>query len=229
MALVGAGMLCTRMDVEPVDEAEFNRWFDKEHMEERASIKGFLNTRRYTALVGSPKYLNLYDAESVDALGGPDYQKALRNQTDWSKKVMSNFRDFHRTVGRIDVSVGVGHGAVVGLVWLNPVAGREDDLRLWFKEKGFVRLMETDDLISAHLLESDPELSGPPPGVEISADAPPVDEWCAIVEGTNPVAVTVACQERFAAGVFEDLGSATHASFGVYTLRCAYGMHNGMG
>ena len=229
MALVGAGMLCTRMDVEPVNEAEFNRWYDKEHMEERASIPGFLNTRRYIALAGSPKYLNLYDAESVDALGGPAYQKALRNQTDWSKQVMSYFRNFHRVVGRIDVSVGVGHGAVVGLVRINPAAGRQDDLREWFTERGFAQLMETDDLVSAHLLESDPALSGPPPGVEASADAPPTDDWFAIVEGTNVVAVTLACQERFAAGVFEDLGSATRASFGVYALRCAFSMHNGMG
>ncbi len=229
MALVGAGMLCTRMDVEPVNEAELNRWFDKEHMEERASIPGFLTTRRYTALAGSPKYLNLYDAESVDALSGPAYQKALRNQTDWSQKVMAQFRNFLRTVGRITVSVGMGHGSVVGLVWVHPVAGREDDLRAWFEKKGFAHLMEIDDLVSAHVLESDPALSGPPPGVESSADAPSTDDWFAIVEGTNPVAVSVACQERFAAAVFEGLGSATHASFGVYTLRCAYSMHNGMG
>ena len=66
MALVGAGMLYTSMDVEPVNEAEFNRWYDKEHMEERASIPGFLNARRYIALAGSPKYLNLYAILLVD-------------------------------------------------------------------------------------------------------------------------------------------------------------------
>ena len=229
MALVGAGMLYTSMDVEPVNEAEFSRWYDKEHMEERASIPGFLNTRRYIALAGSPKYLNLYDAESVDALSGPAYQKARRNQTNWSKQVMPYFRNFHRVAGRIDVSVGMGHGAVIGLVRINPVTGRQNDLREWFTERGFAHLLENDDLVSAHLLESDPALSGPPPGGEGSQDAPPADDWFAIVEGTNVVAVTLACQERFAAGVFDDLGSATRANFGVYALRCAFSMDNGMG
>ena len=211
MALVGAGMLYTSMDVEPVNEAEFNRWYDKEHMEERASIPGFLNTRRYIALAGSPKYLNLYDAESVDALSGPAYQKARRNQTDWSKQVMPYFRNFHRVAGRIDVSVGMGHGAVIGLVWINPVTGRQDDLREWFTERGFAHLMENDDLVSAHLLESDPALSGPPPGGEGSEDAPSADDWFAIVEGTNVVAVTLACQERVRDGGFSRTSGARRA------------------
>ena len=229
MALTGAGMLCTRMDVEPADEAEFNRWFDKEHMEERASIDGFLNTRRYEAVAGSPKYLNLYDAVSIDSLGGPAYQKALQNQTDWSKKVMTYFRNFLRTVGNVNVSYGVGHGVVVGLVWVNPVDGKQDALREWFKSEGLAGLVDIDDIVSAHLLESDPALSGPPPGVEVAADGPPVDDWFAIVEGTNSVTVTAACQERFAPAAFDGLGTAKHVSFGVYTLRCAFGIQNGMG
>ena len=96
MALVGAGMLCTLMDIDPIDEAEFNRWYDKEHMEERASIPGFLNCRRYVALEGRPKYLNLYDTESLEALNAPIYQKALQNQTDWSKRMLARFKNFHR-------------------------------------------------------------------------------------------------------------------------------------
>ena len=229
MALVGAGMLCTRMDIEPANVDEFNRWFDKEHMEERAAIPGFLNTRRYEALAGSPRYLNLYDAETLDALGGPAYQKALQNQTDWSKTVMTYFQNFHRTVGRVKVSFGVGHGAVVGLVWVNPVDGRQDDLRQWFETQGLAGLAGIDDIVSAHLLESDPALSAPLPGMGAADGGPPADDWFAIVEGTNPVVVTAACQERLAPAVIDGLGSARHVGFGVYSLRCAFGITNGMG
>ena len=229
MALVGAGMLCTLMDIDPIDEAEFNRWYDKEHMEERASILGFLNCRRYVALEGRPKYLNLYDTECLEALNAPIYQKALQNQTDWSKRMLARFKNFHRTVGRIDLSVGVGHGAVVGFVWIHPVRGREDDLREWFQTRGLAGLADIDDVLSAHLLESDPALSGPPPGVAPSTDGPPADDWHVIVKGTSQAAVTAACRERFLPVVFEDLGSATHASFGVYALIGAFGIQGGMG
>ena len=108
------------MVVEPINEAEFSRWFDMEHMEERVRIPGFLIGRLYTALAGSPKYLNLYDDESVDASGASVYQKALQNQTDWSKRVITHFRSFHRTVGRITVSVGMGWPDALGVKLRRP-------------------------------------------------------------------------------------------------------------
>ena len=42
MSLKGVGILCTRMSIDGADETEFNRWFDKEHMEERVGIPDFL-------------------------------------------------------------------------------------------------------------------------------------------------------------------------------------------
>ena len=56
MPLAGKGMLLTSMDVDAADEAEFNRWYDREHLEERVAIEGFLEARRYVANKASPKY-----------------------------------------------------------------------------------------------------------------------------------------------------------------------------
>jgi hypothetical protein len=41
MPLAGTGMLLTSMDIDPADEADFNRWYDREHIEERVAIDGF--------------------------------------------------------------------------------------------------------------------------------------------------------------------------------------------
>jgi hypothetical protein len=46
-------MLLTSMDIDPADEAEFNRWYDREHLEERVAIDGFLEARRYVAHAAS--------------------------------------------------------------------------------------------------------------------------------------------------------------------------------
>lgn len=51
------GMLFVASDVEPADEADFNRWYDKEHVEERVRIPGFLSGGRYFSLEGGRKYL----------------------------------------------------------------------------------------------------------------------------------------------------------------------------
>src|SRR5260370_37535481 len=71
MPLAGKGMLLTSMDIDASDEAEFNRWYDREHLEERVAIDGFLEARRYVAHAANPKYLSLYSTETFDVLDSP--------------------------------------------------------------------------------------------------------------------------------------------------------------
>src|ERR1700761_1891859 len=122
MPLAGKGMLLTSMDIDPSDEAEFNRWYDREHLEERVAIEGFLEARRYIARQGQPKYLSLYSTATFDVLDSPAYRKALANQTDRSKVNIARFKNMIRAVARITISRGNGRGAVLGLVRLRPHA-----------------------------------------------------------------------------------------------------------
>ncbi|HYD32592.1 MAG TPA: hypothetical protein VEB64_17245 [Azospirillaceae bacterium] len=71
MPLSGTGMLVNFMDVDPAEEYDFNRWYDKEHLAERVAIPGFLEARRYVAEEGSAKYLALYTTETFDVLVEP--------------------------------------------------------------------------------------------------------------------------------------------------------------
>jgi hypothetical protein len=106
MPLAGKGMLLTSMDIDPSDETEFNRWYDREHLEERVAINGFLEARRYVARNASPKYLCLYSTTAVDVLNSPAYRARLANPTDWSKKTMARFKNMIRAVARITSSRG---------------------------------------------------------------------------------------------------------------------------
>ena len=81
MPLAGKGMLLTSMDVDASDEREFNAWYDREHLEERVAIDGFLEARRYVAQAATPKYLSLYSTETFAVLDSPAYRTALANQT----------------------------------------------------------------------------------------------------------------------------------------------------
>src|ERR1051326_6556594 len=49
MPLSGRGMLITIMDADPAEEADFNRWYDREHIIERTAIPGFLESPARTA------------------------------------------------------------------------------------------------------------------------------------------------------------------------------------
>src|SRR5258705_12990725 len=129
MPIAGKGMLLTSMDIDAAHEAEFNRWYDREHLEERVAIDGFLEARRYIAHDGHPKYLSLSSTETFDVLDSPAYRTALANQTDWSNANIARFKNMIRAVARITISRGQGPGPALGIVRLRPPADGQDKLR----------------------------------------------------------------------------------------------------
>ncbi|MEA2831320.1 MAG: hypothetical protein QOF22_2068, partial [Bradyrhizobium sp.] len=135
MPLAGKGMLLTSMDIDPSDEAEFNRWYDREHLEERVAVEGFVEARRYVAHEGRPKYLSLYSTATFEVLDSPAYRTALGNQTDWSRTIIARFKNMIRAVARITISRGQGRGAALGILRLRPTAGSEDRLRDALRDK----------------------------------------------------------------------------------------------
>ena len=211
MPLAGKGMLLTSMDIDASDEAEFNRWYDREHLLERVAIEGFLEARRYVAHEASPKYLSLYSTESFDVLDSLAYRTALASQTDWSKANIAHFKNMIRAVARITVSRGAGRGAALGIVRLRP-AGDTDKLRTALRNQ--LDPEKLDGILSMHLIESDAALSRP------ITDDPPVSDpgsgdWFVLIDGTDVKAVSAALAAR--------LGNSTTfkptaISTGVYNL-----------
>ena len=206
-------MLLTSMDIDAADEPDFNRWYDREHLEERVAIDGFLEARRYVAHTGSPKYLFLYSTKSIDVLDSPAYRARLNNPTDWSKKTMARFKNMIRLVARITVSRGTGRGAVAGIVRLRPHAGSESALRAALKEK--LDPAKVDGIISMHLIESDPKLSGPTTEIAAAGSAGAAD-WLVLIDGTSTSAVSAVLAARFT-GAAAPAG-ASQVSSGIYLL-----------
>jgi hypothetical protein len=182
MPMAGKGMLLTSMNIDAAHEAEFNRWYDREHLEERVAIDGFLEARRYVAHDGNPKYLSLYSTETFEVLDSPAYRTALANQTAWSKANIARFQNMIRAVARITVSHGTGRGAALGIVRLRPPAGGEDKLRSALREQ--LDPAELDGIISMHLIESDPALSKPITD-DPSAPNPGAGDWFVLIDATD--------------------------------------------
>jgi hypothetical protein len=195
MPLAGKGMLLTSMDIDPSDEADFNRWYDREHLEERVAIPGFLEARRYVAHQGRPKYLCLYSTATIDVLDSPAYRAALANPTGWSTKTMALFRNMIRAVARITISRGQGRGAALGIVRLRPATGGADTLRAVLREK--LDPGTSDRIISMHLIESDPALSRPITD-DPSAPNPGAGDWFVLIDGTDVSAISAVIAARFA-------------------------------
>jgi len=213
MPLAGKGMLLTSMDIAPSDEAEFNRWYDREHLLERVAIDGFLEARRYVAHQGSPKYLCLYSTATFEVLDSPAYRAALVNPTDWSKVNLARFKNMIRAIARITVSRGQGRGAALGIIRFRPTAGGEDRLRAALRKKFDPE--DLDGIISMHLIESDPVLSKP-----ITVDPPVSDpgagDWFVLIDAVDVNAVAAAVAARFAGSAAFEGG--IQVSTGSYNL-----------
>src|SRR5450432_1055246 len=212
MPLAGKGMLLTSMDIDSADDAEFNRWYDREHLEERVAIPGFLEARRYVAHQGRPKYLSLYSTESFEVLDSPAYRTALANQTDRSKANIARFKNMIRAVARITVSRGQGRGAALGIVRLRPVADGRGKLRTALRDA--LDPGKLDGVISMHLIESDPALSRPLTD-DPSVPNPGAGDWFVLVDGTGVNAVSAALADRLGDNVPP---KSIVISTGIYTL-----------
>jgi len=208
MPIAGKGMLLTSMNVDAADEAEFNRWYDREHLEERVAISGFLEARRYVAHEGNPKYLSLYSTETFDVLDSPAYRTALANQTAWSKANIARFKDMIRGVARITISRGTGRGAVLGIIRLRPSSGGEHKLRSTLRER--LDPAKLDGIISMHLLENDAALSRPLTD-DPAAPNPGAGDWFVLIDATDVGAIPAAM------AAFATFESETISS-GVYRL-----------
>ena len=214
MPIAGKGMLLTSMDIDPEDEADFNRWYDREHLEERVAIDGFLEARRYVAHQGSPKYLFLYATATLDVLDSPAYRARLAGPTAWSKKTMARFKNMIRAVARITISRGQGRGAALGIIRLRPASGSADKLRAALRDS--LDPEKLDGIISMHLIENDPVLSKPITDDPAISD-PGAGDWFVLIDATDVNAVAAAIAARFGGlTVFEN---GIQVSAGSYNLR----------
>jgi hypothetical protein len=186
MPMAGKGMLLTSMDIGASDEPEFNRWYDREHLEERVAIEGFLEARRYVAHRGNPKYLSLYSTAEFEVLDSPAYRAALASQTAWSKANIGRFKNMIRAVARITVSRGTGRGSMLGIIRLRPDVAGKDRLRAALHDH--LNPKDRDGIISMHLMENDPRLSKPLTDNASDSD-PGAGDWFVLIDGTDVAAI----------------------------------------
>ena len=95
------GILAIWNDCGAGREAEFEAWFQGEHLIERLAVPGFLFGRRHQAISGASGYFNFYLTESPAVLTSKAYLDRLDNPTPMTRMIMSEvFINMNRTVCR---------------------------------------------------------------------------------------------------------------------------------
>jgi hypothetical protein len=155
------GMLFVASDVDAADDADYNRWYDREHVEERVRIPGFLSGARYSSLEGGRQYLGLYRTESLAVFGSAGYRAAFEKQTPWSIANLDRMRQPMRRVCAVRAVTGFGSGSHAVVLPLAAAADAEA-LAAHAARVGQA-LAEQAGFVQSYLLVPDTALSTPLP------------------------------------------------------------------
>ena len=85
-------------------DAEFQAWYDTEHMPQRRAMPGFLSAARWQCVEGRPQWLALYDLESLSALETPEYLAVAGDRsTPWTRRILGLVKGYRRVAaGQIE-------------------------------------------------------------------------------------------------------------------------------
>lgn len=123
--MTGTGVLAVWNNRAAESAANYESWYQGEHLPERLAVPGFVRGRRYEAVEGAPQFFTWYEVDSPAVLRSEAYTKCLANPTPWTQEIMSGiFRDTSRTVCRRQVLSGEVFGSVAVVVRF---AGPADD------------------------------------------------------------------------------------------------------
>jgi hypothetical protein len=92
------GLLLNAINIAPELEAEFNEWYDKEHIPALAAVPGVLCARRFRGQSGNRKYVALYHLATPAVVESAEWKQA--RQSDWTSRLQPQFRDHLRLVCR---------------------------------------------------------------------------------------------------------------------------------
>ncbi len=93
MTAQAGGLVTVRLDVAPEHDAEFNDWYNLEHVPQLTALPGFVRTRRYFCETADIRYLAWYETADETVEAGPHFQHIVANPTPWSLRMRRLYAD----------------------------------------------------------------------------------------------------------------------------------------
>lgn len=85
------------MEPDQSREEEFNDWYDFEHIPQMSAVPGFIGASRWVCVEGWPRYLAIYDLDSIEVLSSEAYRQATGgNFTPWARRILATVRGWRR-------------------------------------------------------------------------------------------------------------------------------------
>jgi len=156
-------------DIDHEFEAEFNRWYDEEHISQLLRVPGFLSAGRYAALKGGPKYLAMYELEDHNVLRTAAYLDTVKYQPSpqrariGTSRVGRNFlRNAYRQIfplhtHPIEQTVGMAPFLQMGRIDVS--AAIEEEFNAWYNTVYIPQCPDASALAGLSLSRASPNIS----------------------------------------------------------------------
>lgn len=181
-------------DVAPGFDADFEAWYQRQHVDERLAVPGFLTARRYRAVEASHAFVALYELTEPEVLTSEAYRERLDNPTPWTRRVMPGFRRMNRTLMSRTQDIGRGMGTLMDLVVVDeaqaPTALPPLSASVWAEHPAFERARFLEACPQAPSVAGSQEASLRPGG-DASYGRAWIVEWADLDEHPGPDARAV--------------------------------------
>jgi len=178
-------------DIDAEIEADYEDWYQRDHIRDRAGTPGFRSARRYQRISGAGReYFTFSDLEGIEVIGSPAYRNRLKEATEWTRRIMPHFRRLIRVAADVTIERGDGTGGIAGTAVYDPM---DDAPRLAARreiEAALPAVMDDARITRVRILEANPLVNElPNPEAKLRPDPPRTAGIAIIIEGTSETAV----------------------------------------
>jgi hypothetical protein len=147
------GLFTVWLHVPPEREAEFNDWYNLEHIPQIVALPGLVSARRYEVRDARPKYMAWYETVDENVEPGPDFKQVVDNPTPWSQRIR-RFYGQDRERMNFRLARDVGQVPEQDTPWLYLVQTDipddvVDDYNAWNDEEHLPRLVTVPGVLRA--------------------------------------------------------------------------------
>jgi hypothetical protein len=141
------GMLFSQMEPPPALEADFNDWYETEHIAVRLALPGFSRAVRYTERGNAHKYLAVYEIDDLSVLESPAYQALKNTPSARTAFMLKNVKGFTRYTCTEAFDSGAASQRANYLSAVAFAVPRDDEARLddWYENEHITALMRAPD------------------------------------------------------------------------------------
>jgi hypothetical protein len=212
------GVLALWLDVLDDQAARCDEWYVREHIPDRVKLPGFRSGRRFDALDAAPRYLAVYEADTLERMLEPGYMGLVANIADESRAIRGAFRNIVRGAFRLTGRAGYGEGAVVASLRFAPIDGQASALRTWLQDTLLPALVQQHCVVAAQLWEADPGVRARMDSVRATGSTDATADWVLLLEATRRADLDAAIDTLLPPGTLQANGAQGEIKLGVYSL-----------